>query len=71
MTFTATITPSGGTGTATGVVTFTDGTTVLASSALNSSGVATLTLNTLALGTHRLRRHTAGTRLTRSARRRR
>ena len=38
--------------TATGTITFRDGTTTLGTSTLNGSGVATFTTTTLALGTH-------------------
>jgi hypothetical protein len=51
VTFTATVTPTSGTGTPTGMVTFLDGTTTLGSGTL-SSGKATFTTSTLALGTH-------------------
>jgi hypothetical protein len=43
-----------GTPTPSGTVTFEEGTTVLGTSAVNSSGVATLTTSTLAAGTHTL-----------------
>jgi sugar lactone lactonase YvrE len=43
-----------GVGAATGTVTFTDGTTVLGTGTLNSSGVATLSVASLAAGTHPL-----------------
>jgi Bacterial Ig-like domain (group 3)/FG-GAP-like repeat/Abnormal spindle-like microcephaly-assoc'd, ASPM-SPD-2-Hydin/FG-GAP repeat len=51
VTFTATVT-SVGSGIPTGTVTFFDGATGLGSSSLNSSGVATLSTTTLAIGTH-------------------
>ena len=51
VTFTATVTPTDWTGTPTGTVTFEDGSTVLGSVPL-SGGVATLTVSTLALGSH-------------------
>jgi hypothetical protein len=47
--FTATINPSSG---ATGTVTFMDGASTLGTSALNASGVATLSTASLAVGTH-------------------
>jgi hypothetical protein len=47
--FTATISPSSG---ATGTVTFMDGASTLGASALNASGVATLSTSSLAVGTH-------------------
>jgi len=50
VTFTATVSPSSG---ATGTVTFMDGgSTVLGSSTLNASGVATLSTSSLGVGTH-------------------
>ena len=51
VTFTATVTPRG-TGTPTGTVSFFDGTTNIGKSALNSNGVAVLTISTLSVGTH-------------------
>ena len=51
VTFTATVTPQGK-GTPTGTVSFFDGAANIGNSALNGSGVATLTTSTLALGTH-------------------
>jgi sugar lactone lactonase YvrE/predicted secreted protein len=50
VTFTATTT--GGTPTPTGVIQFLDGTTVLGSSAVNAGGTATLSVTSLAFGTH-------------------
>jgi Bacterial Ig-like domain (group 3)/Abnormal spindle-like microcephaly-assoc'd, ASPM-SPD-2-Hydin len=50
--FTAAVTQQFGKGTPTGTVTFLDGTTNLGSPTLSSSGVATLTTSTLAVGTH-------------------
>lgn len=50
VTFTATV--SAGTGVPTGTVTFRDGATVLGSRTLDGSGVATLTANSLTVGTH-------------------
>ncbi len=52
VTFTATVTPTGG-GTATGNVTFLDGTKVLGTTAL-SNGVATLTTKALLVGGHKI-----------------
>jgi len=54
VTFTATVTAQPGfyQGLPTGTVSFLDGTTSLGSSALNSGGVAILTISTLAVGTH-------------------
>ena len=51
VTFTATVTPTGGTGTPSGSVTFRDGTTVLGTAPL-SAGMATFTLSGLAVGPH-------------------
>jgi streptogramin lyase len=51
VTFTATVTPTSGSGTPTGTVTFTDGAATLGSSAL-SGGVATLTTSLLSAGAH-------------------
>jgi hypothetical protein len=48
VTLTATVTGTG----ATGTVTFVDGSTTLGSGTLNASGVATLTVSTLAVGSH-------------------
>jgi len=48
-----TVTPPG-TGTPTGTVTFFDGTTALGSTALNSSGAASYSSTTLAIGTHNM-----------------
>jgi len=52
VTFTATVTPTSGSGTPTGSMTFLDGATQLATAALNTSGVATFSSSSLALGTH-------------------
>jgi sugar lactone lactonase YvrE len=49
--FTATVTSNGG-GTPTGTVQFFDGAASLGSTALNGSGIATLSLSTLSLGSH-------------------
>ena len=59
VTFSAKVT-SQGSGTPTGTVTFTDGSTTLGSSSLNSSGVATLTTSTLAIGTHNIKANYGG-----------
>ncbi len=53
ITFTAIITPAGGTGTPTGTVTFFDGTTTL-NAATVATGKATYTNNTLATGSHNI-----------------
>jgi len=58
VTFTATITDNGGI--ATGSVTFTDGGTAIGTGLLNASGVATLTLSTLAPGPHAIVANYAG-----------
>lgn len=50
VTFTAAVNSTGGT--ATGTVSFLDGTTTLGTSTLNSNGAASITLSTLSLGTH-------------------
>jgi hypothetical protein len=53
VTFTATVTANApGSGIPTGTVTFADGSTVLGTASLNSSGVATYATSTLAVGTH-------------------
>jgi sugar lactone lactonase YvrE len=52
VTFTATVVPASGTNVPSGIVYFMDGTTSLGASVLNASGAATLTTNSLALGTH-------------------
>ena len=52
VTFTATVTSQGFKGQPTGTVSFLDGTTNLGNSPLNGSGAATLTISTLAVGTH-------------------
>jgi hypothetical protein len=51
---------SGGNGTPTGTVAFTDGTTALGTANLNASGVATLTTSSLALGTRTIGASWAG-----------
>ncbi len=58
LTFAATVTGNGGI--ATGSVTFTDGGVSMGSALLNSNGVATLTLSTLAPGTHTIVANYAG-----------
>src|SRR5579885_240544 len=52
VTFTATVAPSSGTGMPTGTVAFNDGTTTLATVALDSGGHATFTTSSLATSTH-------------------
>ncbi len=52
--FTAGVSPSSGTGTPTGSITFLDGATVLGSSALDSNGLATFSTSSLSIGTHSL-----------------
>jgi hypothetical protein len=52
VTFTATVTPTSGNGTPTGTVTFMDGSSTLGSGALNSSGQATYSTSSPAVGTH-------------------
>ena len=52
VTFTATVTENPGSGVPTGMVTFMDGSTALGTGILNSSGVATFSTATLALGAH-------------------
>lgn len=52
ITFTATVTSAAGTAKPTGTVTFSDGTNVLGSTVLNSSGMATYSTSTLAVGVH-------------------
>ncbi len=54
VTFSAKVTTTG-TGVPTGTVAFFDGTKSLGSSSLNSSGIATLTTSTLAIGTHNIK----------------
>ena len=57
--FTAQVTPATGTGVPTGTVTFLDGTSTLGTAAL-SSGVATFSLSTLAIGAHNITASYAG-----------
>jgi hypothetical protein len=52
VTLTATVTPTSGTITPTGTVTYLDGTTVIGTGTLNSSGVTTFTTSSLAAGSH-------------------
>jgi hypothetical protein len=53
VTFTATVTASGGgAGTPTGTLTFKDGTATLGTGAINSSGKSTMAINTLSVATH-------------------
>jgi parallel beta-helix repeat protein len=52
VTFTATVTPTSGTATPTGTVQFYDGTTLLDTETLNTSGKATFTTSSLAVGSH-------------------
>jgi hypothetical protein len=52
VTFTATVTPASGSVMPTGIVTFKDGATTLGTGTLNSAGIATLTLLSLAAGSH-------------------
>jgi hypothetical protein len=53
VTFTATVTAAApGSGTPTGTVTFMDGSTVIGTATLNAQGQATLTISTLAAGSH-------------------
>jgi hypothetical protein len=59
VTLTATLTAT--TGTPTGTVTFLDGTTTLGTGTLNSSGVATLSTASLAIGTHSITSQYAAT----------
>jgi hypothetical protein len=54
VTFTATVSSSGGGVTPTGTVTFYDGTTALATQAINAGGVTTYTTSTLANGVHEM-----------------
>ncbi len=52
VTFTATVSPLGTTGTPTGIVTFKDGATTIGTGVLNAADVATLAISTLASGAH-------------------
>jgi uncharacterized repeat protein (TIGR01451 family) len=52
VTFTATVTNGGGTGTPSGTVTFYDSSTPLGTGMLNGSGVATFAISSLAVGNH-------------------
>ena len=58
--FTATVRAAQGTATPTGSVTFFDGAVVLATAALNASGVATFTTSSLGSGTHAMTAQYAG-----------
>jgi hypothetical protein len=58
VTFTATVTGSGGT--PTGTITFKDGTTSLGTGTLNGSGVATLSTSALTVGTHSIKAEYGG-----------
>jgi hypothetical protein len=60
VTFTATVAASVGTVKPSGTVNFLDGATLLGSSALNASGVATLTTSSLAVGSHSITAQYAG-----------
>ncbi|HEY6770381.1 MAG TPA: FG-GAP-like repeat-containing protein [Candidatus Sulfotelmatobacter sp.] len=60
VTFSAKVTASQGTGVPTGTVSFVDGTKSLGSSSLNSSGIATLTTSSLAIGTHNIKASYSG-----------
>src|SRR5262249_53544882 len=52
VTFAATVTPSSGTSTPTGTVSFFDGATLLGSSALDANGLALFSTSSLSVGTH-------------------
>jgi predicted transcriptional regulator len=52
VTFTATVTPTSGSGTPTGTVTFKDGATTLGTGTLNASGQASFTISSLSAGSH-------------------
>lgn len=72
VTFTATVTAvAPGGGTPTGTVTFYDGTTVLGTATLNSSGQATFTTSSLFIGTHPITQLTTAMPTTTAARRHR
>jgi hypothetical protein len=61
VTFTATVTAvAPGSGTPSGTVNFMDGTTVIASGTLDSTGTATFTTSTLSVGTHAIKAAYAG-----------
>jgi len=60
ITFTATVSQSGASAIPTGMVSFLDGTTLLAAVSLNGSGVASLTTSALAVGTHSISATYAG-----------
>jgi FtsP/CotA-like multicopper oxidase with cupredoxin domain len=57
---TATVAPAAGSGTPTGTVTFLNGSTILGTGTLNSSGVATLNLATLPLGANSITANYSG-----------
>src|SRR5215467_3422147 len=60
VTLTATVTPSSGSGTPAGAVTFTDGSTTLGTGNLDSAGRATYSTSSLTLGTHSITASYAG-----------
>jgi FtsP/CotA-like multicopper oxidase with cupredoxin domain len=60
VTLTATVAPAAGSGTPTGTVTFLNGSTTLGSGTLNSSGVATLSLTTLPIGSNSITANYSG-----------
>ncbi len=60
VTLTATVSPAAGGGTPTGTVTFLNGSTTLGTGTLNSSGVATLNLTTLPIGTNSITANYSG-----------
>jgi hypothetical protein len=60
VTFTATVTPAVGSAVPTGLVVFLNGTSVIGSATLDSTGHAALTTSTLAVGIHLLRAAYAG-----------
>jgi hypothetical protein len=60
VTLTATVSPSSGSGTPSGTVTFSDGSTTLGTGNLNSAGQATYSTSSLALGTHSITATYAG-----------
>lgn len=61
LTLTATVSPSGGTGKPTGFVQFSDGATVLGSSAVNGNGQATFDTSSLTVGMHSITAQYVGT----------
>jgi FtsP/CotA-like multicopper oxidase with cupredoxin domain len=60
VTLTATVSPSAGSGTPTGAVTFLSGSNILGSGTLDGSGVATLDLTTLPIGTNSITANYSG-----------